>query len=268
MERIPNVISDTQINEYRTMGFLLQREVFSRAEIASLKQQAAAEFAEDSPRRTTEKVSGVVRGVHGGHLYREQLARLVRLPRLLQVAQRLLQDDAYVYQFKINTKQAFKGEVWDWHQDYIFWYYEDGMVAPSALTAAVFLDDVTEFNGPLVFVPGAHRDGMIDVVAKPGDWKGTLTADLKYALDSSTVSSLVSRNGLIAPKGQLGSVLWFDCNIPHSSAPNISPLERDLILITYNAVSNALSADSSRPEWLVSRQMAALEPVADQLVPQ
>lgn len=267
MEKMADAISIEQAHEYRTRGLLFQGEVFSAAEIAILKRQAAAEFEEDSPRRTLEKESGAVRGVHGGHLYRAELARLVRLPRLLLAARHLLQDDVYVYQFKINAKRAFKGEVWEWHQDYIFWCREDYLSAPNAVTVAIFLDDVTEFNGPLTFIPGAHKEGMIDVSPKPGDWSGTLAADLKYSLTPDTVKSLARRHGLATPKGRQGSVLWFDCNIPHSSAPNMSPYDRALILITYNAVSNALRIASDRPEWLVSREATALVPVEDRLEP-
>ena len=37
--------------------------------------------------------------------------------------------------------------------------WEDGVPEPHALNLHVFLDDVTEFNGPLYFIPGSHRRG-------------------------------------------------------------------------------------------------------------
>jgi ectoine hydroxylase len=39
----------------------------------------------------------------------------------------------YIYQFKINVKAAFGGDVWQWHQDYIFWRNEDGMPGTESL---------------------------------------------------------------------------------------------------------------------------------------
>ena len=56
----------------------------------------------------------------------------------------------YIRHFKINTKQAFKGDVWPWHQDYSYWKKEDGMPTARVLNIAIFLDEVNEFNGTLV----------------------------------------------------------------------------------------------------------------------
>ena len=75
----------------------------------------------------------------------------------MEAAQRILQDEVYVHQFKVNAKLAFRGEVWEWHQDYIFWRNEDGMPTDNVVTLALFLDEVNEFNGPLLFVPGSHK---------------------------------------------------------------------------------------------------------------
>jgi ectoine hydroxylase len=254
------LLSGDEVNGFRTNGLLLQERVFSAEEVARLKESAEVELASDSPRRTVEKDSGVARGVHGGHLYRRELAELVKFPRLLLTASRLLEDAVYVYQFKVHAKRSFKGEVWAWHQDFIFWHLEDGMPAARALTAAIFLDEVNEFNGPLVFMPGGHSQGMIDVHADGGGWDNTLTADLKYQLNAETVRRLSESSPLTAPKGPPGSVLWFDCNIPHASAPNMSPFDRRIVLITYNAVSNAPVQPSTRPEWLVGRDCTPLEP--------
>ena len=30
------------------------------------------------------------------------------------------------------------------------------------MNVAIFLDDVNEFNGPLMFIPGSHRRGVVD----------------------------------------------------------------------------------------------------------
>ncbi|TDV56049.1 phytanoyl-CoA dioxygenase family protein [Actinophytocola oryzae] len=254
-----NALSPQQIDEYRTTGYLVQERVFDEDEVTWLQAEAAREFAAGGERVTVEEGTDIVRGVHGCHLYTEAFGRLVRSPRLLPVAEQLLDDDVYVHQFKINAKRAFKGEVWEWHQDYTFWHHEDGMPAPRALTAAIFLDEVTEFNGPLTFVPGGHDDGMIDTEVNGEGWAGTLAASLKYSVDIDTMRKLIERNGMAAPKGPRGSVLWFDANIPHSSVPNISPFDRGLLLITYNSVANRIDlARGTRPEWLAARDFTPL----------
>jgi ectoine hydroxylase len=254
-----STLSAAQVEDYRTSGFLVQDRVFRDEEIHLLQAEAAQEFATGGERVTVEKNTGIVRGVHGCHLYSEVFGRLVRSPRLLPIAQQLLQDEVYVHQFKINAKRAFKGEVWEWHQDYTFWHHEDGMPKPRALSAAIFLDEVTEFNGPLTFVPGGHGNGMIDAEVEGDGWTNTLTARLKYSIDIETMRKLIVRNGMVAPKGPRGSVLWFDANVPHSSVPNISPFDRGLVLITYNSVRNkTTSTRGGRPEWLSARDCTPL----------
>ena len=67
-----------------------------------------------------------------------------------------------MHQFKINGKMAFEGDVWQWHQDYGTWKNDDLMPTERAMNVAIFLDDVNEFNGPLMFIPGSHKKGVID----------------------------------------------------------------------------------------------------------
>lgn len=133
------------------------------------------------------------------------------------------------------------------------------MPTPRALTATVFLDEVNEFNGPLVFIPGAHRDGTADAAATTTGWESTLTANLKYKIDTQTIKGWVDNHGMVAPKGPAGSVLWFDSNIPHGSVPNISPFDRRLVLIAYNSVENVVvDVASPRPVWLTNRDATPL----------
>ena len=67
-----------------------------------------------------------------------------------------------MHQFKINGKMAFDGDVWQWHQDFGTWKNDDEMPEPRAMNVAIFLDDVNEFNGPLMFIPGSHKLGVLD----------------------------------------------------------------------------------------------------------
>ncbi|WP_410667884.1 phytanoyl-CoA dioxygenase family protein [Amycolatopsis sp. cmx-4-68] len=248
------VLTPDQTDDYHKSGFLFQRSVFSEAEVDSLNAAAEEELGADTPWRTVEEATGRPCRVHGSHLRHEVFERLVRLPRLLRVAEHLLGDRVYVHQFKINEKHAYGGGAWHWHQDFIFWNRQDGMPEPRALTVGIFLDDVTEFNGPLMFVPGGHLGGVIDLAPKRGGWADTLTSDLKYSLqDSDVLTELARRNGITTPKGPRGSAVWFHCTLPHGSAQNLSPFGRRMLFVSYNAVANALPAPSPRPEWLVSR---------------
>ena len=182
----------------------------------------------------------------------------------------------YVYQFKLNVKAAFSGDVWQWHQDYIFWREGDGMAKPNALTVVIFLDDVTELNGPVFLVPGSHREGviepfaqtlndnalMLDAYSNSPAWISNLTATLKYTIDQQVLAELISRYGTVAPKGPAGSVLFSHSNLVHGSGTNISPRNRVLSLITYNSVKNVPRfPENRRPEFLASSDARPLEPL-------
>ena len=259
-----------QVESYRRDGYLLLPGLFSAAEVETLRGELPRLLGEDTPGRVLEKQTGMVRSVYASHTRSEVMARLARHPRLLGPARQIVGTDVYVHQFKINAKAAFGGEVWEWHQDYVFWLMEDGMPAPRVTNVMVFLDEVNEFNGPLLLIPGSHREGVVDsdprVAAGTGEpaWMANVGAELKYSLSQATVAALVHRSGIVAPKGKAGSVLFFDANIFHGSAPNMSPFGRTIVIATYNSVENQpVPPGEPRPEFLAARDYAALVPVDD-----
>lgn len=273
-------LTKEQLQSYEDDGLVLLPEYFSAADIGVLKDELSVLLAEDTPRRVVEK-SGAVRSLYGSHLTNEVFGRLSKHSKIVEPAMQIVASPVYVYQFKINAKVAFSGDVWEWHQDYVFWLKEDGMPAARATNAVIFLDEVNEFNAPVFFIPGSHKEGIIDVAAhdEPHEengraddngydrpWISNLTANLKYSLSKETVTKLVTKYGMVAPKGGQGSVLFFDSNLVHGSTNNISPFDRTIVLVTFNSIANVppLTADS-RPDFLASRNSAAIVAPADSL---
>jgi ectoine hydroxylase len=270
-----------QLKFYEDSGFILLPGCFSPAHVAVVKNEIPPLLAEETPRRVIEK-NGDVRSVYGSHSTNAILRRLSQHSNIVEPAMQIVASPVYVYQFKINAKVAFSGDVWEWHQDYVFWLKEDGMPASRATNAMVFLDEVHEFNGPLFLIPGSHKEGVIDVAAheETGQaaedhayvassqycrpWLSNLTADLKYSLSKKTVAGLVEKYGITAPKGLQGSVLFFDSNMVHGSPNNISPFDRTVILVTFNSVANVPAlTEKSRPEFLVSRDIEPIVALED-----
>jgi hypothetical protein len=267
-----------QLQRYKEAGFLLLTGCFSKDEVGLMKSQLPFIFAEDTPSRVVEKEGGIVRSVYGSHTGNEVFHRLSRHPRIVEPSRQIVGSDVYVYQFKINAKAAFGGDVWEWHQDYVFWRNEDGLPEARLANVVVFLDEVNDFNGPLFLIPGSHKGGIIDVPArdplnggKPLSsyasspaWITNLTAKLKYSVEKETVAKLVEKHGIVAPKGPAGSVLFFDSNMVHASPSNISPFDRVIVIVTFNSVENIpAKMDNPRPEFLVSRNYEPVSPVSD-----
>jgi len=267
-------LTQDQLRSYREHGFVLLPSAFAAEEIRALKAELPRVLAVDTPARIVEARTRTVRSVYGSHRTHDRFRHLSEDARLVEPAMQVVDGDVYIYQFKINVKAAFEGDVWEWHQDYIFWREEDGMPAPRVTNVALFLDEVTEFNGPMFFIPGSHRRGVIEVEALDGaatgggmggmspGWISNLTAKLKYSLDRETVAELSRRHGLVCPKGPAGSVLLFDSNIAHSSPNNISPFDRMMVIATYNSVENIPQpVGTRRPDFLVSNDYEPVRPV-------
>ncbi len=269
-------LTEKQKRFYQDNGYLFLAEVFAPNEISEMQRVLPVLFAKDNPARVLEKDGHTVRSVYGCHTTTEVFSRLVRDSRLLEPAEDVIGSQLYVYQFKLNVKAAFSGDVWQWHQDFIFWREGDGMAQPNAVTVVIFLDDVTELNGPIFLVPGSHRGGviepfagdpnndalMLDAYTKSPAWISNLTATLKYTIDEQVLAELISRYGTVAPKGPAGSVLFFHSNLVHGSGTNISPRSRVLSLITYNSVENVPHfPENRRPEFLASSDARPLEPL-------
>ncbi|MFD5751644.1 phytanoyl-CoA dioxygenase family protein [Streptomyces sp. NPDC127033] len=256
--------------EYEESGWYKVPSLFDESGLKKLRESVDEISRQERPEVVLEKNGNAVRALHGCHLFDETCARLVRLPALVELAEELIGEPVYVYQFKVNLKQPQEGAAWPWHQDFAFWSKEDGMAAPRAVNIAVFLDDTHEGNGPLQVVPGSHRLGLIEPRAdeqgkRSGDWRNHVAADLEYTVPQPQVDALLRQTAKRPAVGPAGTVYAFHPSIVHSSSDNRSMDRRALLLITYNAVSNA-PAPSPRPEFLVSRDASPIIPLADDVL--
>lgn len=229
---------------------------FSRAEADRLKAELPKLFEDDSEANIREKSSGLVRTAMGLHLRSELYARLVRDPRLVEPAQQLAGPDLYVQQVKVNVKGAFDGEAWQWHYDFATHTHDDGVPLPLALNLHVFLDDVTDFNGPLYFIPGSHRHG-----AAPADHDTTSTSYPLWVVERNTVRRLVDTYGMVSATGTAGTGLIFGDVMVHCSPPNLSPYDRSIFSLILNPVANAYTR-VGRPDYKHHRDLTPVRPLA------
>ena len=250
-------LSDTQVSEFHEQGYGFLPDVFSADEVSALTRELEGIFTQDRPENVREKNGRAVRTTFAAHTFNEAFARLGRHPRLINPVMQLLGGPVYMHQYKINAKAAFDGDVWQWHQDYGTWATDDLMPEPRAMNIAVFLDDVSEFNGPLMFIPKSHQGGKLDA----GHDLETTSYPL-WTLDRETVTDLVNRGGMVAPTGKAGSVLLFHCNLVHASPGNISPWNRTIVYLSLCHVDNHIRR-FKRPAWIAHRDFAAIEALPD-----
>ena len=244
------------IGRFEEFGYLFYPSHFTTQEAAVLKRAAQDVYAMDREEVWRES-NGVARTAFAAHTYHEAFRRLGRHPRLIEPVMQLVGGPVYMHQYKVNAKAAFDGEVWQWHQDFGTWHRDDGMPEPRAMNIAVFIDDVTAANGPLLFIPKSHRQGVFDA----GHDVETTSYPL-WTLDRETVSRLARDGGCVAPTGPAGSVIVFDSTLVHASPPNISPLDRSIVYLSLCHVDNHIRR-FSRPSWVAHRDFRAIEPLGD-----
>jgi ectoine hydroxylase len=227
-------LTEDQLETFRRDGIIVIDNAFTANEVAAIAQRLPHLFSQRCVENVREKSSDVVRTAMGLHLRDDLFARLVRDPRLVRPAQQILgEHDLYVQQVKVNAKEAFTGEQWQWHYDFATHHHEDGVPEPLALNLHIFLDEVNEFNGPLVFIPGSHTDGPA-----PTTLDTETTSYPLWTVPNHAVGPLVERGGLVCPKGAPGTMLIFGDSLVHGSPSNMSPWDRRIFSLILNPVSN------------------------------
>jgi ectoine hydroxylase len=250
-------LTQTQIETFDRDGYLFFPSLFRPEEIKVLLDEVPALYAQRRPENVREKTGDVVRTNFAAHMYSAPFARLARHPRMVEPVQQLFGEELYMHQFKINGKQAFDGDVWQWHQDYGTWKNDDQMPEARAMNVAIFLDEVNEFNGPLMFIPGSHKLGVLDAAHDT-----STTSYPLWVISKETIRKLVERGGIVAPKGPAGSMLLFHGCLVHASTSNLSPWNRVSVYLSLCAVSNHIRR-FKRPDYIAHRDFTPIQCLPD-----
>ncbi|MEO7056493.1 MAG: phytanoyl-CoA dioxygenase family protein [Caldimonas sp.] len=248
-------LTDEQLLGLDEDGFLILHDVFTSQEVERLRGEVPAMVVVDCPENPREAGKHTVRNILSLHRRNELYRRLVRHPRMLEPAMQIVGEDVYAQQVKINLKAGFDGGGFEWHTDFATHHNRDGVPKPLALNFHIHLDDVTEFNGPLMFVPGSHKREIPIKRSVDGEkWE-------LWTVPHDAVAKLVNELGMVSAKGPRGTLLIFGDNLLHVSAANVSPYPRWVFSVIYNPCSNL--ATKSVPEMAHERDHQPLEALQD-----
>lgn len=266
-----DALEPAQVQRYERDGFLLLNDVFNASEVQVLvdeiRRMSADSDVTSREEAITEPGSDAVRSIFRVHELSGVIDRLARDPRLIHVARQLLGSEVYMHQSRANLKPGFQGKEFYWHSDFETWHVEDGMPAMRALSCTVLLTDNTACNGPLMLMPGSHRQFIACQGRTPDEhYKQSLKKQQYGVPDTVSLQLLAEQGGIEAMTGRAGSVVFFDCNTMHGSNGNISPWPRANVFMVYNSVENALGDPKyglkPRPEHIAARRsFAPLEPL-------
>jgi ectoine hydroxylase len=255
-------LTPAQLEQFDREGYLFFPGHFSTEETRALTDAVPELYARREDYNVREKGKDAVRTNFAAHMYSEPFAKLARHPRMIEPVQDLFGEKLYMHQFKINGKMAFEGDVWQWHQDYGTWLNDDMMPTERAMNVAIFLDDVNEYNGPLMFIPGSHKKGVVDAKHDL-----TTTSYPLWTVDNQLIAQLVERaggkqGGIVSPKGPAGSMILFHSCLVHSSSANLSPFNRVSVYLSLCAVSNHIRRHK-RPEYIAHRDFTPIDCLPD-----
>ena len=140
------------------------------------------------------------------------------------------------YHSKTLRKDAHSGGVWNWHQDYGYWY-KDNFLMPHMATVWFAVDAATRENGCLKVLRGSHRLGRLDHWAK-GDQQGA---------DEERVTLALARHEEVFCEMAAGDACFFHALTLHSSEGNFSDQRRLAFASAFTRADNVQFRDAYIP---------------------
>ena len=226
----PVQLTAQQRREYDELGFTLCPALISAADAAELRLAVDEMLAqaeglsaashelfdfEDSHSPRAPRVRRIKRPDRVSDPFR----RLLRDRRICGVVAQLLGPNVRHQNVKLNIKAAEYGAPVEWHQDWAFYPHTN----EGVLAAAVFIDDMTPANAPMMVVPKSHL-GPIFSHHTDGVFVGGM--DFKEAAEAGC--EFGSAQPLLGPAG---SVSLHHGRAVHGSDLNLSTTPRRLLVI-------------------------------------
>jgi ectoine hydroxylase len=251
------------IDTYNEQGFVVLNDVFTADEITTFQQEVERLRADPKIQQSgeviTEPNSNDLRSVFSVHENSPPFKALAADERLAGLARYLLDDKVYVHQSRVNYKPGFRGKDFYWHSDFETWHVEDGMPRMRALSMSISLTENFDNNGPLMLIPGSHKQYVVCEGETPENNHIASLKKQEHGVPSDAcLKMLVAQGGIVSATGKPGSVVVFDCNAMHGSNGNITPFPRSNVFFVYNALSNKVvnpfCAQAPRPEHICTRK--------------
>jgi hypothetical protein len=216
---------------YARDGFYLSPQIIEpdliRRVSAALDEQASAEPFRSLPPTTLRKMDGAQ--IHFPAVH--ELCSHPVIGRLAAALTDASMIQCFVTQELIKPPGGTETANVGWHQDYQYW---QEMVRGDLLTAWVALSDVTEDAGPMRFVVGSHKWGLLNA----GDFfSGNLDA-LRTRIEAAHPGEhWQEASAVLKP----GAVSFHHRLTIHGSGPNRSAGDRKSVAIHLRTEKSALA---------------------------
>lgn len=231
-------LTGEQVRQYDEQGYIVLHGILTPAELKLL--QAEAEVLRTDQRghpdaNVYEKDGETLRAAWCVEMDSPACEAALAMPRIFGPVRQLMGEKAYLYQSRLNYKIAGRGDVFQWHQDYGSWV-EDGVPEGNhrqMLSILVMLDDTEKESGPLRFIPGSHKEGLIK-----SKYDTSTTSYALHVVPDEDVERLSEESGTFECTGKAGTVVIFGGLLVHGSQENVSNKDRRNLYFAYNVADN------------------------------
>jgi ectoine hydroxylase-related dioxygenase (phytanoyl-CoA dioxygenase family) len=236
-----NGLTPEQIIQYNKDGYLIIKNLFSKAEVdkmyaIAMKDDSIAKNALDLNDQTGKKTKLSLWFTPGNDIF----GYLTRSERIVNKVHQLLDSTAPICHFhsKLMQKEPKVGGAWEWHQDYGYWYKNQFMFPDQLISVMVALTPANKQNGCLQVIKGSHKLGRVNH-GFAGEQVGA---------DITMVNNALKTMELVYVEIEPGDALLFHSNILHRSEANVSDKPRWSIISCYNSQSN-LAYNETSTAW-------------------
>ena len=196
-------LSDDQVKSFETNGYLENIKLIEEDQIEQLKAELTEIMDPNNPKQDllyefhtneSEDSERVLFHSLGHWRMTPGFHDILWNPAYVMAAYQLLGEKAVrFWHDQLFCKPAKHGGVVAWHQDYSYWTRTSPI---QHLTTWVGLDDSSEENGCLQYIPGSHNWGLLDKPSLTGEMKG-----LTQFLNDEQAKALENPVPIEMPKG-------------------------------------------------------------------
>lgn len=217
------------LEAYYRDGYVVVRNFFSKKEIGLLYKIATGDDVMSKKSFDRTDASGMKTKLTLWYSLDDSLySKFARSERIVNGVEQILQGKPAHYHSKLMQKEPKTGGAWEWHQDYGYWYKNNGFLLPEMLSVLTALTPANKENGCLQMIRGSHKMGRIEH-GLSGEQVGADLEKVNEALKIMPLDYL---------EMEAGDTAFFHCNTLHASAANLSDQPRWSIITAYNLASN------------------------------
>ncbi len=217
------------LEAYNRDGYVVVRNFFTPEEVELLYQVAIEDNMMKDKSIDRIDASGMKTKLALWYSLDDSLySKFARSERIVKGVEMILGGKAAHYHSKLMQKEPKTGGAWEWHQDYGYWYKNNGFLLPEMLSVLTALTPATKENGCLQMIRGSHKMGRVE----HGFTGGQVGAEMEKVNEALKIMPLDYL------EMAAGDTAFFHCNTLHASAANLSDKPRWSIITAYNLASN------------------------------